>query len=45
VDDINEALIIVEKCRHGLPPVILRVFIHDSLDRFDGFVREYRARK
>jgi hypothetical protein len=42
LDNVDSTLVIAERYR-GLPPVLVRTFVHDSISRLDDFVREYRG--
>jgi hypothetical protein len=42
LDNVDSTLVIAERYR-GLPPVLIRTFVHDSISRLDGFAREYRG--
>jgi hypothetical protein len=43
MDNVNSTLIIAEGYRQSLPPVLIRIFIYDSINRLDEFIREYRG--
>jgi hypothetical protein len=42
LDSVNSTLLIAERYR-GLPLVLIRTFVYDSISRLDDFVREYRG--
>jgi hypothetical protein len=42
LDNVNSTLVIAERYR-GLPPILIRTFVHDSISRLDDFAREYRG--
>ena len=42
LDNVDSTLVIAEGYR-GLPPVLIRTFVHDSISRLDDFVREFRG--
>jgi hypothetical protein len=42
LDNVDSTLVIAERYR-GLPPVLVRTFVHDSISRLDDFAREYRG--
>jgi hypothetical protein len=41
VGDINSTLVIADG--YGLPSVLIRTFVYDSINRLDDFAREYRG--
>ncbi|MCL7386336.1 MAG: hypothetical protein LZ166_02245 [Thaumarchaeota archaeon] len=41
VGDIDSTLVIADG--HGLPSVLIRTFVYDSINRLDDFAREYRG--
>jgi hypothetical protein len=42
LDNVDSTLVIAERYR-GLPLVLIRIFVYDSISRLDGFAREYRG--
>jgi hypothetical protein len=43
MDNVNSTLIIAEEYRQSLPPLLIRTFVYDSINRLDEFIREYRG--
>jgi hypothetical protein len=42
LDNVDPVLVIAERYR-GLPPILVRTFVYDSVSRLDDFVRECRG--
>jgi hypothetical protein len=42
LDNVDSTLVIAERYM-GLPPVLVRTFVHDSFSGLDYFVGEYRG--